>query len=337
MFPMVKNCHRKTFVRGIVKSLRQASAERYLSATETVDFVSTRTPPSAIEERIPHQQQKRTIDAFLFQNRIQFLFQTHTYIMTMLSERHKQPEMDCQTDFRKELTTEAIRCTSESPNNIDSSTSSGTGALVKAVSHSDLSNSEPKPEQNTELSFRSGRWTPDEKILFLHGLKIFGKGRWKKISIYLPQRSLVQIKSHAQKVLKRQEAGENIFRRLEENINEIDNLVVQAARQRDALRQAGINVNTPTGKGRKSAAKSVAKKKRMTDLTTTTPESISRDVPESVYHVSSSNPTTVPMYQSSDSSVLAAAALCQLSAIGASWGQQGNGSRINEKGHDSLI
>ena len=26
-----------------------------------------RTPPSAIEERIPHQQQKRTIDAFLFQ------------------------------------------------------------------------------------------------------------------------------------------------------------------------------------------------------------------------------------------------------------------------------
>ncbi len=258
--------------------------------------------------------------------------------MTMLSERHKQPEMDCQTNFRKELAAEAIRCTSESPNNTDSSTSSGTGALVKAVSHSDLSNSEPKPEQNTELSFRSGRWTPDEKILFLHGLKIFGKGRWKKISIYLPQRSLVQIKSHAQKVLKRQEAGEDIFRRLEENINEIDNLLVQAARQRDALRLAGINVNTPTGKGRKSAAKSAAKKKRMTDLTTTTPESTSHNVPESIFHPSStSNATTVPMYQSSDSSVLAAAALCQLSSIGASWNQRGNRSRINDEGHDSPI
>jgi hypothetical protein len=35
---------------------------------------------------------------------------------------------------------------------------------------------------------RSGRWTPDEKILFLYGLKRFGKGRWKKMSIYLPHR-----------------------------------------------------------------------------------------------------------------------------------------------------
>lgn len=35
---------------------------------------------------------------------------------------------------------------------------------------------------------RTGRWTPDEKILFLYGLKSFGKGRWKKISVYLPNR-----------------------------------------------------------------------------------------------------------------------------------------------------
>jgi hypothetical protein len=35
---------------------------------------------------------------------------------------------------------------------------------------------------------RAGRWTPDEKILFLYGLKRFGKGRWKKMSVYLPHR-----------------------------------------------------------------------------------------------------------------------------------------------------
>ena len=35
---------------------------------------------------------------------------------------------------------------------------------------------------------RTGRWTPDEKILFLYGLKRFGKGRWKKMSVYLPHR-----------------------------------------------------------------------------------------------------------------------------------------------------
>ncbi len=35
---------------------------------------------------------------------------------------------------------------------------------------------------------RSGRWTPDEKLLFLHGLKLHGRGRWKKIRQFLPTR-----------------------------------------------------------------------------------------------------------------------------------------------------
>jgi hypothetical protein len=33
-----------------------------------------------------------------------------------------------------------------------------------------------------------GRWTQDEKLLFLLGLKRYGKGRWKKMSVYLPHR-----------------------------------------------------------------------------------------------------------------------------------------------------
>ena len=40
----------------------------------------------------------------------------------------------------------------------------------------------------TPTAQRTGRWTPEEKILFLYGLKRFGKGRWKKMSIYLPHR-----------------------------------------------------------------------------------------------------------------------------------------------------
>ena len=42
--------------------------------------------------------------------------------------------------------------------------------------------------KSTNGAKRSGRWTLDEKILFLYGLRRFGKGRWKKISIYLPDR-----------------------------------------------------------------------------------------------------------------------------------------------------
>eukprot|EP00977_Amphora_coffeiformis_P014663 scaffold4155_cov165-Amphora_coffeaeformis.AAC.12 len=37
-------------------------------------------------------------------------------------------------------------------------------------------------------SMRTGRWTLDEKLLFLYGLRMYGKGRWKKISVYLPNR-----------------------------------------------------------------------------------------------------------------------------------------------------
>jgi hypothetical protein len=40
--------------------------------------------------------------------------------------------------------------------------------------------------------------------------------------------SLVQIKSHAQKVLKRQDEGDNIFRRLEENSDRTEQLVMEA-------------------------------------------------------------------------------------------------------------
>ena len=46
-------------------------------------------------------------------------------------------------------------------------------------------------------------------------------------SIFIPTyyRSLVQIKSHAQKVLKRLDAGEDVFRSLHENVNHTDALV----------------------------------------------------------------------------------------------------------------
>jgi hypothetical protein len=35
---------------------------------------------------------------------------------------------------------------------------------------------------------RSGRWSLEEKILFLHGLLLYGKGKWKKIQFFVPSR-----------------------------------------------------------------------------------------------------------------------------------------------------
>ena len=37
-------------------------------------------------------------------------------------------------------------------------------------------------------SSRCGRWSLDEKLMFLYGLSLFGKGRWKKIRAYVPNR-----------------------------------------------------------------------------------------------------------------------------------------------------
>lgn len=55
---------------------------------------------------------------------------------------------------------------------------SGTVTTMKAVSQPPV---------------RAGRWSLDEKILFLFGLQKFGKGHWKKISMYVPDRQVLQL------------------------------------------------------------------------------------------------------------------------------------------------
>mmetsp|Transcript_34842 Transcript_34842/g.74271 ORF Transcript_34842/g.74271 Transcript_34842/m.74271 type:complete len:172 (+) Transcript_34842:140-655(+) len=58
---------------------------------------------------------------------------------------------------------------------------------------------------------KSGRWTDSERRMFLKGLKKFGRGKWKEIATLIPTRSTVQVKTHAQMVMKRVEQGEDVF------------------------------------------------------------------------------------------------------------------------------
>eukprot|EP01041_Mallomonas_annulata_P012809 gene12809-27011_t len=44
----------------------------------------------------------------------------------------------------------------------------------------------------------AGRWTTEEHELFLEGLRLHGKG-WKKIAQYIKSRSVIQVRTHAQK------------------------------------------------------------------------------------------------------------------------------------------
>lgn len=53
-------------------------------------------------------------------------------------------------------------------------------------------------DENNNAEVSTGRWTAGEHEAFLKGLSIFGK-EWKKISSLVPTRTVVQIRTHAQK------------------------------------------------------------------------------------------------------------------------------------------
>lgn len=136
-------------------------------------------------------------------------------------------------------------------------------------------------------------------------------------------RSLVQIKSHAQKVLKRLEAGENVFRRLEENYSVVDSLIVQAAKQRDTLSSsAEPKTLSAVAKRKRYSKKSPSPTSGLIEQDGTT---ITADDSQQTL-VSPPDPKsadgTVETGDSGRGAVIAAAALCQLSSLGSSWDQQ---------------
>ena len=60
------------------------------------------------------------------------------------------------------------------------------------------SDEEPQPEKNEN----TGRWTDDEHARFLRGLELFGK-KWSKVADVVQSRTTIQVRSHAQKYLKK--------------------------------------------------------------------------------------------------------------------------------------
>lgn len=66
-----------------------------------------------------------------------------------------------------------------------------------------------KPEQSykketkaSRLGKSTGRWTQKEHVLFIEGLKMYGKN-WKKVESFIGTRTGTQIRSHAQKFFNR--------------------------------------------------------------------------------------------------------------------------------------
>lgn len=135
-----------------------------------------------------------------------------------------------------------------------------------------------------------------------HGF-VFGitDGKDTHRTVLIAHRSLVQIKSHAQKVLKRLEAGENVFRRLEENLNLIDTLILQASKQRDSMGESPLPKST------------VAKREK--SITRDPTEAVATQAYDPIYPAVSNELHNPPI--DSDVAALAASALCQLSSLSA--------------------
>ena len=60
----------------------------------------------------------------------------------------------------------------------------------------------PEKEPQDEKSENTGRWTDDEHARFLRGLELFGK-KWSKVADVVQSRTTIQVRSHAQKYLKK--------------------------------------------------------------------------------------------------------------------------------------
>lgn len=52
----------------------------------------------------------------------------------------------------------------------------------------------------TAISSKDGRWTPEEHERFVKALSLYGKD-WKQVEKYVATRSVLQVRSHAQKYL----------------------------------------------------------------------------------------------------------------------------------------
>jgi SHAQKYF class myb-like DNA-binding protein len=92
----------------------------------------------------------------------------------------------------------------------------------------------PQTNGGIKMSGKYGRWTPAEKAAFLTGLKRFGRGKWKEIAKLIPTRSTVQVKTHAQMIMRRVNAGEDVFADLRHYENAMSQPVPEKAAAREA-------------------------------------------------------------------------------------------------------
>lgn len=125
-----------------------------------------------------------------------FLHADQDYVKSLSCSRSSVLSFDRRSDA---ATSRASSAASHSA--LAESLSSGVGNTPSSTP--DGSEYGDQPAVRGGKSTHIGRWTKKEHELFLEGLKLYGKS-WKKISSLVVTRTLVQIRTHAQKFLQKQ-------------------------------------------------------------------------------------------------------------------------------------
>jgi hypothetical protein len=121
---------------------------------------------------------------------------------------------------------------------------------------------------------------------------------------------LVQIKSHAQKVLKRLDVGENVFRRLEDNSQRLETLVVHIHEQ--------LGLESPPLNNFSASSSSLNEQQQQ--LTRRRPNEQGQEDKVAEHSIRPNN-------QDQEDNI-AASALCQLAAPAGAWGTSNPGSAL---------
>ncbi|OQR92706.1 hypothetical protein ACHHYP_03341 [Achlya hypogyna] len=145
------------------------------------------------------------------------------------------------TVFKEEHATQVIRdldstyvpvISVESPVSSRPSLSSPAGSPIRgsrrfrAKSETEREQDESHMRDSISGDSSTGRWTTDEQEAFVEGLNTHGKD-WKKIAAMIPTRTLMQIRTHAQKYFKKMEREQRLNA---QNSTEFDDLILEKSR-----------------------------------------------------------------------------------------------------------
>lgn len=151
---------------------------------------------------------------------------------------------------------------------VTSSSETGTAHALPSKRGASASAS-PKATSPKQVKGNTGRWTEAEHKLFLKGLETFPYRAWKKIATLIKTRTVVQIRTHAQKYYQKLEKEEARMREREQQLAQQQKLRNGAANAESSQSALGSDIKPTISVTETSASlarkKAVSRKRKMSN------------------------------------------------------------------------